>query len=235
MPAQPFPVPSAQIVGILIELFRHQRNANVVEILENAASRIEQTDWDNWNGGIDIYTLFLELPVKQFAPLEGQVEIMEKAIAAKFPTIIRAPSNQVLRHAVIAPSLVDAGLKISQAAVPDAEVAHIWDPGCLRLFLSHVSKYKERVVVLKRDLLTYRVSAFVAHEDIEPSLEWQNEIELALRSTHALAALLTPDFKTSNWTDQEIGIALGKGAVVIPVRLGRKRRRECHVARGTAR
>jgi hypothetical protein len=36
----------------------------------------------------------------------------------------------------------------------------------------------------------------------------------------ALACLLTPDFHQSNWTDQEVGFALGKGVVVIPVRLG---------------
>jgi hypothetical protein len=51
-------------------------------------------------------------------------------------------------------------------------------------------------------------------------MEWQGEIELALRSMHALVALVTPDFRESNWTDQEIGWALGRGLPVIPVRLG---------------
>ena len=37
---------------------------------------------------------------------------------------------------------------------------------------------------------------------------------------HALAALLTPDFHESRWTDQEIGWALGRGVLVVPVRLG---------------
>ena len=54
--------------------------------------------------------------------------------------------------------------------------------------------------------LAYRgIAGFVAHEDIEPSLEWQAEIELGLRSMHALAAILTPEFHASNWTDQEVG------------------------------
>jgi hypothetical protein len=64
------------------------------------------------------------------------------------------------------------------------------------------------------------VAAFVAHEAIKPSLEWQREIELALRSMQALVALITPDFHASNWTDQEIGWAFGRGALVVPVRLG---------------
>jgi hypothetical protein len=51
-------------------------------------------------------------------------------------------------------------------------------------------------------------------------LEWQSEIDLALRSMDALAALLTSDFHSSNWTDQEVGFALGRGVLVIPMRLG---------------
>lgn len=34
----------------------------------------------------------------------------------------------------------------------------------------------------------------------------------------ALCAVLTPGFKESNWTDQEVGIAIGRGILVIPIR-----------------
>jgi hypothetical protein len=95
----------------------------------------------------------------------------------------------------------------------------LWDPGMVRLFLSHVSAHKVAVSNLKRELRAYGVSGFVAHEDIEPSLDWQAEIELALRTMDAMAALLTPEFHESKWTDQEIGIALGLGVFVLPVRL----------------
>ncbi len=64
------------------------------------------------------------------------------------------------------------------------------------------------------------LDAFVAHEDIEPSLEWQREIEIALRSMHALVALITSDFHASEWTDQEVGWAFGRSLPVIPAFLG---------------
>jgi hypothetical protein len=64
------------------------------------------------------------------------------------------------------------------------------------------------------------ISSFVAHEDIEPSAEWQREIVKAIRTMHAMAALLTPDFHDSNWTDHEVGMALGRDVPVISVRLG---------------
>jgi hypothetical protein len=70
---------------------------------------------------------------------------------------------------------------------------------------------------LKLSLRKYAISAFVAHEDIEPAKEWQDEIESALFSMDALAALITPHFVESKWADQEVGIAIGRNMLVIPV------------------
>ncbi|UOG91010.1 MAG: toll/interleukin-1 receptor domain-containing protein [Candidatus Thiothrix sulfatifontis] len=66
-------------------------------------------------------------------------------------------------------------------------------------------------------LKRFGISAFVAHVDIEPTKEWQDEIEAGLFSMDALAAILMQGFKESNWTDQEVGIAIGRGVLVIPI------------------
>jgi hypothetical protein len=95
----------------------------------------------------------------------------------------------------------------------------LWTAGMFRLFISHVAAHKVAVSSLKSGLAVYGVSAFVAHEDIEPSLEWQTEIELALATTDALLAVLTPDFHQSRWTDQEVGVVLGRGRLVVPLRV----------------
>lgn len=95
-----------------------------------------------------------------------------------------------------------------------------WLPGHFRLFLSHVSKFKEKTAQLRNALREFGVSGFVAHEDIEPTREWQDEIEKALMSMDALVAILTPGFKESNWTDQEVGVAVGRDVLVIPIRKG---------------
>ena len=64
------------------------------------------------------------------------------------------------------------------------------------------------------------MASFVAHEDIKPLKQWREEIDKALRSMHLLLALLTEGFHRSKWTDQEVGVAIGRGVRVIPVRLG---------------
>ena len=95
-----------------------------------------------------------------------------------------------------------------------------WIPGYFRLFLSHVSEIKVKTAQLQKALRKLGISGFVAHEDIVPTKEWQSEIEKALMSMDALVAILTPGFKESNWTDQEVGVAVGRDVLVVPIRKG---------------
>lgn len=97
---------------------------------------------------------------------------------------------------------------------------NFWKPGHFKLFLSHLSTFKQKTSLLKNSLEIYGISAFVAHEDIEPTKQWQDEIEKGLFTMDALCAILMPGFKESNWTDQEIGVAIGRKLLVIPIRKG---------------
>lgn len=214
-----FPKSADTVVATLAELFWHQGNRLACEVLDNARARIEETGYDNWDGGTNLFTLFLDLPLKVFAPIEPEVSRLEKLIAGKLTTVLRNTGNMWLREVTISPVLEQPSKALDPRVAP-VDVEHLWQPGMFRLFLSHVSAHKVAVSKLKWELRKFGISSFVAHEDIEPTLEWQREIELALRSMHALVALFTPDFHTSNWTDQEVGFALGKGVLVIPVRLG---------------
>lgn len=96
----------------------------------------------------------------------------------------------------------------------------VWFEDRVRLFISHTAAHKKIAAALSQSLVQYGISAFVAHEDVQPSQEWQDVIEEALRTCHALGALLTPDFPQSSWTDQEVGAAFLRGALIVPVRLG---------------
>ena len=218
-PTPKFPRSPEVVVATLTELFRHQKNNSVCEVLENAATRIEVTGYDNLDGGQYYFTLFLELPLILFARVEAEVSRLEKLIANKLPTVLRSPGNMWLREVAISPILEEPKRSAAPKIAP-VDVEHLWKPGMLRLFISHISAEKAGVSKLKAELSRWGVDSFVAHEDIEPNKLWQTEIELALNSMHALAALLTPGFHESKWTDQEVGFALGKGTMVIAIRLG---------------
>ncbi len=107
---------------------------------------------------------------------------------------------------------------VSKIPIIKESDANFWKPGHFKLFISHLATFKKTISILKNELEKYGISAFIAHEDIEPTKEWQDEIEKGLFSMDALCAVLMPGFKESNWTDQEVGVAIGRGVLIIPIR-----------------
>ena len=87
----------------------------------------------------------------------------------------------------------------------------------LRLFMSHLAAHREFVAIAGARLASYGVDAFVAHDAIEPSLEWQRVIEAALDDCDAMAVFLHAGFRESNWCDQEVGWAMGRGRPMLPL------------------
>lgn len=96
-----------------------------------------------------------------------------------------------------------------------------WEADHFRLFISHVSESHVDASALANILRgCYGVDGFVAHADIEPSADWQTEIEASFQTMDALLAYLTPGFAASLWCNQEVGWALGRGSLALSVRLG---------------
>jgi hypothetical protein len=95
-----------------------------------------------------------------------------------------------------------------------------WQKDHLRLFFSHTHPNKKLAAEIRADLLDRGVDLFVAHEMIEPTKEWMEEISAALATCDAMVALLTSDFADSAYCDQELGFALSRDVLIIPIRHG---------------
>ena len=213
-----FPRQAADVASTLAELLRHQNELELSELVASAEPSINVDQYDNWDGGTWYCSLQLEVPTLLFARVEPELEQTERRLAEKLAKLVRNTSPYILGNVTLSARAGATSLQRSQPTAADQ--SRIWEADALRLFLSHISAHKEAATKLKEALALYGISAFVAHEDIEPNLDWQNEIELALGSMHALCAMLTPGFHQSNWTDQEIGFALGRNIPVVSIRLG---------------
>lgn len=112
------------------------------------------------------------------------------------------------------------GYEFELATAPLRVDPPFWRRGMFRLFITHLATHKILAAQLQDALLRYGISSFVAHNDIEPTLEWQTQIETALATCDALVALLHEKFHESKWTDQEIGFAMGRGVPAFAVQLG---------------
>ena len=93
---------------------------------------------------------------------------------------------------------------MQDAETPD-RTREVWGEGGIRAFVSHVATYKEEAAKLKESLEERGIAAFVAHEQIDVSEEWQGEIDYALRTMHLLIAICNPGFNESAWANQETG------------------------------
>lgn len=85
------------------------------------------------------------------------------------------------------------------------------------VFISHSYEDRALAKTIKEELAKYGVKAFIAHEDIDPTVEWQDAILQALKNCKALIALLTHNFEKSKWTDQETGIAVAFDKFIVPI------------------
>lgn len=198
------------------ELLKEEKLTDAYSIFVGGDVASFVVDHDDWNGGIDFYSVEITVDVKTYVDLRkrGIVEDVCGQIAEAFNVCMNNIPDSV-RSVSLTPS--------STATFDERKIAEpssYWKVGYYKVFISHVSKYKESASNLKLMLEPYGISAFVAHEDIKPSKEWEVEIEKALFSMNALCAILTPDFKESTWCDQECGYAFGKNVLTIPIDKG---------------
>ncbi|HUI31476.1 MAG TPA: toll/interleukin-1 receptor domain-containing protein [Candidatus Acidoferrales bacterium] len=91
-------------------------------------------------------------------------------------------------------------------------------PG-LKVFLSYHSSDRTLAGEIKFNLNRYGMDVFLAHEDIQPTEEWQARILSELKRTDAFLPLLTEKFITSKWTSQECGVAVARGIFIVSLKV----------------
>jgi len=202
----------SQLVDPIRRLTLRSGVGPIRSVLAEAIPILTANNYDNWNGGTTHYTLTLRLPDRVYVEAEDNIEDFEKQILARVERMLRGETHDFVNEVLIQPMLDEQGHVPSESK--------FWSPGHFRLFVSHLSENRANAGRLKSTLEPLGVTAFVAHEDIEPTREWQREIESALFSMDGLVAILARGFGQSNWTDHEVGVALGREVIVIPVMYG---------------
>lgn len=173
---------------------------------------------NNWNGGIDFYVVVVKTPTKLFASIkkEGKVKVCEDAIIGALKDVCASDESIQINSVIVQPS---SEVK-SDNARPIVSETTFWTPGYFRVFISHHSSEKERANKLKEALKPYGMSCFVAHEDIDVTASWHDELIKALDTMDCLIALLCEESRFSDWCDQEVGFGLGRNVLCIPLNDG---------------
>lgn len=85
------------------------------------------------------------------------------------------------------------------------------------VFASYKSEDKKIAGQIKGNIEKLGLDVFLAHEDIEPSAEWEEVILTKLEETDVFLPLLTENFTKSYYTGQESGFALCRKILIIPI------------------
>lgn len=215
-------------LAALSKFYQRDQKTEQLEVIVNAQIRVhEEWDYDNWNGGIYGHALFLSLPENIYLNLIEDRSSLQHSICSDLNTLHNVQNEHISQVFIEMEHNEDrdwrresGALQAARRTVSSQAASRIWGNGGFRVFLSHKAEAKKEAAQLSEALKVFGISAFVAHENIRATKEWQDEIENALTSADAFVALLTEKFHNSKWTDQEVGFALDRGIPLICVKLG---------------
>ena len=140
---------------------------------------------------------------------EGDKDLIFQSVLHFFP--LREGEPEITDIVYIA----DASKSINK----NAEIIDSQPNSPLSIFISYSHIDKAIAGGLKEVLEQYGISCFLAHEDIEPSQEWESKIRDTLKTSDILIPILTENFPNSIWTNQEIGFALAYNKLIIPLKI----------------
>lgn len=206
----------------IIEILLYRKEEKLAKLLVGSDYDFTEssTYGSQWNSTLTTVNVYS--PLKYHYKLESLSSKEKEIIIKAFHVIYPIKANEIeINHIEFYPHPDKALLDDEKLLIrKEMEEPKYWDKGSYRLFISHSAKIKIQANQLKKALSDYTISSFVAHDDIEPSKEWQSVIEDALFTCDGVLALLNEDFTKSKWTEQEIGICYALKKTIIPIRFG---------------
>ena len=198
----------SDIVPTVKDLLLIQGNKQECEVLQLSNMFLVE-DEDSF--GHECYFVVVDVQTDKYISLRQYkpIEDVENVILSAFDEATKG--GQMIYKVTVRPNS-----KV-QATLFESGTYQGWRNGYFRMFISHITSKKNQASNLKNALEEYGITSFVAHEDINPTKEWQKEIQRALNSMDCMSAMLYDGFHQSNWCDQEVGIALGRNITVLPL------------------
>ena len=191
----------------------------------SSAYVIEETTYDNWDGGTYGHDVQLFLLMEELSKVDiDDIDTVARNICDDLNKISRSVQNEFFANIHL--ELYDEDDENCQRAKPlhsrpdrDVDSLSIWKRGMVRLFISHRDQHKAKANELAEALEPYGISSFVAHDSIQPTTVWQTEIIRGLETMEIMLAFVTDDLHDSIWTNQEIGFALGRNLPIVSLKL----------------
>lgn len=198
------------ILRTLAQIYAMQGSRREVAILAKSKPEVEQTDYDNWNGGTYGFCLVLRLPAAHYAQIESEREKIEADMLKRMDPLLRNYQNESINSVLLTLEIEnDANWRKNAARWLEKAEAGSLKTGARRtsfdVFISHASEDKESLV---RPL-----AVALAQNGFKV---WYDEFELKIGDSlsksidHGLAnssygiVVLSRAFFSKNWPQYEL-------------------------------
>lgn len=94
-----------KIVYTVTELLKADSKNELEQILNNSEINIEDTAYDNWNGGIIYYTIYVNVDVETFVKIRDRIEKNETELLERFNIGTRHIDNESISSVRIVPKV----------------------------------------------------------------------------------------------------------------------------------
>ena len=91
------------LVHTVTEIAKSDNLDELTDLLVNSQITIQQTDYDNWNGGTYGYTIYFEVDVKTFIRVKDRVETIERSLQDRFNLATRHLENENISRISLVP------------------------------------------------------------------------------------------------------------------------------------
>lgn len=204
-------------IKTLQEILRLEGRSDLADILNKSTSRVDQSSSYGSFAFSALSSFEIYSPVKENFNLKKLSHEDHKLI---FDSVLQIypprPESPEIVHIQFLISNNSSPSLIDQSSLNIQEISEN-KYSSVRIFISYSSKEKKLAGAFAKFLAEFNFDVFLAHNDIEPSKEWEEEIVEQLKNSHVFVPIITENFKSSNWADQESGIAFIQGLKIIPI------------------
>lgn len=82
-----------EVLGTAHALLMSEGMTDAAQVVRAYPARAEQTGYDNWNGGTELWDVYFEVPAADYARLGSRREQLEEQITARLKVVLEADTQ----------------------------------------------------------------------------------------------------------------------------------------------
>lgn len=205
----PLPDDTEAIIRNLARLYAMQDQKREVALLARSNAKIEETSYDNLNGGTYCYSLNLFAPADLYAAVQPDLQTLEGEFLERLKPLLRGYPNEHLEEVVISMELKHddnwrknalSWIETENQSPVEADPRIDYD-----FFISHASEDKEAFVrPLALQLAAAGVRVWFDESELRIGDSLRQSIDHGLVNSRYGVVVLSPAFFAKNWTQYEL-------------------------------